>query len=674
MCNSRSAFLEALQGNSYTAVSAVNLPFIIGTDRNGCAVIKDFNALSHLLIAGATGTGKSTLAHAILLSLIKKSGPDDLRILLCDTKMVEFGGYRDIPHLLAPTIFEPNQIEKGISWALAEMNRRLRDLYDIGCRSFDSYNDALFEQSKPRLPHILLVIDDVASAVINNQAWDDLRQLAQNGRSAGIHLLLITQTPSEKRLSDIIKSSIPARAVFNIFSNSDEKLLLGAAKNTFLSDIGEIVFFTMPDMSREKICCYPVSDNDISAVVADTKERYIDNVCPYQISLGPPKKDTPLDSPNPEGDEMLPIAVDVVLETGQASVSILQRRLMLGYARAARIIDEMEEKGIVGPFQGSRPRAILITKEQWKNFESKNGSSSTEIQIEENADAHIDIHQDVRTAGDTLGAPVASINKGVVASKANHSLLLSTFQPKPAVKKSLPAVSNHVQKVEWIVFFCGCLLLLGCILADSLPLSDRAGMFLFALGVCIIAKIRSIRWISISAVFAISGFMTVPKIWRDGHFDPAAFAAVCFCLGISAAYIHKISKHNLGTFFKKHSATLRSIDAMTGLEFEEFTAQLLLKLGYTNVKVTRASGDQGIDVLAQKDGIRYAVQCKNYSHKLGNTPVQEAFAGKSFYGCDVAVVLTNSTFTDGAFALAESTGVLLWDRNTLADMIHHARM
>lgn len=364
MDNYQSTFLDALRCADFSSPEH-ELPFLIGAGKDNAPVAKDLAALPHLVIAGATGTGKSTLAHAILLSLISVTSPDRLKLFLCDTKAVELGVYKSIAHLLAPIAVDPDKISAIISWTDTEVSRRLRLLSESGLRHFSAYNSYLRDRSEPELPHILLVIDDISDAINTHAPWNSLQHIAQTGRSVGIHMILITQNAGNKNLVPILSGSIPARAVFNVFTNTEEKLLLGASKNAYLSNVGEIIFCTIPGWAKERIRCYPITDMDISSILSGVSKQAQDLCSPPLFSPEATEKREEA-SALQDGDEMLSAAVDVILETGQASVSMIQRRLMLGYARAARIIDEMEEKGIVGPFQGSKPRTILITKEQWK--------------------------------------------------------------------------------------------------------------------------------------------------------------------------------------------------------------------------------------------------------------------------------------------------------------------
>lgn len=222
-----------------------------------------------------------------------------------------------------------------------------------------------------------------------------------------------------------------------------------------------------------------------------------------------------------------------------------------------------------------------------------------------------------------------------------------------------------------IALFIGVVCILGGVFDKDLDTAGRIFFVAAGIVVCVIAKVAVVRWIVIALFSAAVGFSSLPLIFDEyGQFDLAGLLTTLFCFALaigfgSKAYSQYKAKHP----YSINATTMQSIDQMSGLEFENFTAQLLRKLGYHNVTVTKASGDQGIDVIAQKDGVKYAIQCKNYSSRLGNTPVQEAYAGKDFYGCDKAVVITNSTFTDGAYELANKIGVLLWDRQTLQNMI-----
>lgn len=373
MDTQKTAFLSAL--DTLTRDEG-GLPFILGADANGIVNVKDLSSFPHFLIAGAAGTGKSTLAHSVLLSLIKTVSPDKLRLILCDTKYIEFCGYSREPHLLAPVVTDARRFLGVVNWATMETFRRLKLMGAAGVRSFELYNERM--EVCDKLPHILLAFDDVSAVPDNVSIMDSLATIIQNGRAAGIHVMLVTQAPGDRRLSDIVKNLMPSRAVFNVFSDAEKRMLLGSIKKNVPLDVGEMLFFRAQSGVAQKLQCFQVTDRDIKTVVSDAIERYgaSDQDCISEFCSPVIPELTVFEL---EVDEMLPAAVDVILETGQASVSMLQKRLKFGYARAARIVDEMEEKGIVGPFTGSKPRTILITKEQWQ---AQNGVETDSEDVE----------------------------------------------------------------------------------------------------------------------------------------------------------------------------------------------------------------------------------------------------------------------------------------------------
>lgn len=366
MENKVSSLTDAFKSDEFT-VSKSPLTFILGKDESGKTVVSNLEETPHLVIAGATGTGKSTLAHNILISLAQKASPKDVRFLLCDTKMLEFTRYNKLPHLLIPPVTDSHKIINAILWVETEAKRRIKKFQDEGCRSIGDYNDLMWEKEDESIPHIVLVVDDIASVVRDNGALDAVKRIAQNGRAVGIHLILVTQSPSMKWLSEIIRDLIPVRAVFGLISSNDEKLLLGRSSKGSPSEVGTMVLYNTLLRTAKTVHCFNITDYIIADATEAIGLSYSDD---FKIPEGMDASITGEYSEKPKGDELLPAAVHVILETGVASISTLQRKLKLGYARAAQIVDEMEEKEIVGPFQGSRPRAILITKEQW---EAQNG-------------------------------------------------------------------------------------------------------------------------------------------------------------------------------------------------------------------------------------------------------------------------------------------------------------
>lgn len=391
MCAENECFADIVQQEEFKR-SHGTLPFILGSDDEGAMVVKDLDEIRHILIAGATGTGKSNLVHSILLSLMAKISPDKCRFIFCDTKIIEFSDYQKSRYSLIAPATDAAKISACLQWGVAEMMRRLKAFSEDQCRSLSAYNDMAWENFGD-LPHIVIVIDDVALVAESAETRESIHSLLQTGHRVGIHLIMVTQAPHTKALSQIIRFLTPTRAVFNIFSSSDEKLLLDSAKNQSVTDVGEMIFYELVPHKKQRIKCYQIYDNDLIAITSAS----VDLSAPHRNLLfnDPPSSES--ESPSqaegdfPYDDGMLPQAVDVVLETGQASVSVLQRRLKLGYARSATIIDKMEEKGFIGPFQGSKPRSILITRDEWKNHPlNPSPSPATESDIVE-SEAVIDM-------------------------------------------------------------------------------------------------------------------------------------------------------------------------------------------------------------------------------------------------------------------------------------------
>lgn len=379
-------FLEVTKKDEFVHASGV-LPFILGKDEAGQIVIKDLDEVQHLLIAGATGAGKSNLVHSILLSLMTKVSPDKCSFIFCDTKIIEFSDYQKSRYSLIEPATDTTKISACLQWGVAEMMRRLKAFSEDQCRSLSAYNDKAWEGFGD-LSHIVIVIDDVAFVAESSETRELIHRLLQAGHRAGIHLIMVTQTPHTNALSQIIKYLTPTRAVFNIFSSNDEKLLLDSSKNQSVTDVGEMIFYELVPHKKQKIRCYQVYDNDLTTItsafldLSASRKEFLFNDFPK------PEKET--DTDHLHADKMLPASVDIILETGQASVSTLQRRLKLGYARASKIIDQMEEIGFIGPFQGSIPRTILITRDEW-TAHPLNPSSSViaepeDLEIEKNVD------------------------------------------------------------------------------------------------------------------------------------------------------------------------------------------------------------------------------------------------------------------------------------------------
>ncbi len=696
MENTKTDFYGALERREFMEFDG-HIPLILGEKEDGEIVIKDMAELPHMVIAGATGTGKSTLAHGIILSMVRRMPPSKLRLVLCDTKMLEFQCYKSLPHMLFPPQTDLNNIEYAITWVSMEMQKRLSDFADCGCRSLSAYNEIASEKGVEEIPYIVVIIDDASFAMEQKNIKQVIDSLARKGHAVGIHLVLVAQVAGAKQIADTIKSSIPARAVFNVFSNDEEKLLLGIQKNKMVSDVGEIIFYEIQERSREKITCFHITPNTCNQVVEAITEQYADfqdtfihrKLKEAESQIGTDREDPDPASEYLGHDEMLPAAVDVILETGQASVSMIQRRLKLGYARAAAIIDEMEERGIVSPFMGSKPRAILITKEQWDRQSGADEyqeivdlATTEELESSENNEDDIlkeNVEEDEYTQTSEPTQPKKSKFYEVI-QLIGYSILFLFAMVIKALTFGVVALENDEEEdgkyenAKSIVSVLGLVLILVGIFSPQVNAQGKRSLIIIGIVIILIAVVAAIRWIFFSIFLVLLGMTGISLMGKAPEDEQTIYLVISVLFFAVAFYFASkfIIQALRNNAIRKNGVSLDRIDSMTGIEFEQFTAQLLKRLKYKNVSVTKASGDQGIDVLAEKDGIKYAIQCKNYSKRLDNTPIQEAFAGKTFYGCDVAIVITNNYFTDGAIELAKSIGVVLWDRDALKKMIFDA--
>ncbi len=358
--------------------------FSVGKDIGGNCIVGNIARLPHMLIAGTTGSGKSVCMNSIIISLLYKASPDDVKLIMVDPKMVELGIYNGIPHLLIPVVTDPKKAAGSLQWAVSEMMRRYKAMSDAGVRDLESYNSIMESQEMEgtKLPQVVVIIDELADLMLvaAKEVEESICRIAQMGRAAGIHLIIATQRPSADVITGLMKANIPSRIAFAVASAMESRIILDTQGAEKLVGKGDMLYAPIGNGKPKRVQGCFVSDPEVEAVANYVKTNFatsydqevMEEIERKAVQTG--NKSTASD-PEPtadelEGDEMLPAAVDVILETGQASVSMLQRRLKLGYARAARIVDEMEEKGIVGPVQGSKPRDILVTKEQWAAMRS----------------------------------------------------------------------------------------------------------------------------------------------------------------------------------------------------------------------------------------------------------------------------------------------------------------
>ncbi len=340
------------------------LTFAIGRDIAGQPIVGDLAKMPHLLVAGQTGSGKSVMINDILTSLLYRNSPADLKLILVDPKQVELAPYNDLPHLLTPVINEPEKCISALKWAVAEMERRLRTMAEVNKRNIAEYNDLKKEEG---MPYIVIVIDELADLMM--MAARDVEalivRLAQKARAAGIHLVLATQRPSVDVITGLIKANVPARIAFTVASQVDSRTIIDQVGAEKLLGRGDMLLLTSDMPKPKRVQAAFISDDETVKVVDFIKDQkppmYDDEVVSQPVQLNG-KGGVVMDMGNggEAEDDMWRDAVRVVIEGRKASTSLLQRRLRVGYARAARLIESMEEQGIVGPADGSRPRDVLV--------------------------------------------------------------------------------------------------------------------------------------------------------------------------------------------------------------------------------------------------------------------------------------------------------------------------
>lgn len=351
------------------------LSIALGVDIAGDVVVADLTKMPHLLIAGSTGSGKSVCVNSIITSFLYHSSPDDVKLILVDPKVVELAEYNGIPHLLMPVVTEPKKAAGALGTAVAEMEKRYKLFAETGVREIKSYNKlAETREDLEKLPYIAIIIDELADLmmVAGKEVEDYICRIAQKARAAGMHLIVATQRPSVDVITGLIKANIPARIAFAVSSQIDSRTILDAGGAEKLLGMGDMLYLPLGAAKPIRVQGTYVKDSEIASVIEFIKKDYTANYNEEMISsmeqiaaASSTKGGVSASQDGEQRDEMITKAIEVVVDMGQASTSLLQRKLKLGYARAARIMDEMEEMGIIGPYEGSKPRQVLITKNQW---------------------------------------------------------------------------------------------------------------------------------------------------------------------------------------------------------------------------------------------------------------------------------------------------------------------
>lgn len=368
--NSSSALVylrEVLDSNEYRSTGS-KLKLALGKDIAGTPVVADLATMPHLLIAGATGSGKTICVNTIVTSLLFNSGPDDVRFIMIDPKRVELAVFNDLPHLLSPVVTDTKKVESTLSWVVSEMDSRYELFAKAGVRNIDLYNEKFGRDTREKLPFIVIIIDELADLMMVAQAdvEEAITRLAQLSRAVGIHIIIATQRPSVDVITGVIKANFPARISFKVASKVDSRTVLDMNGADKLLGRGDMLFIEPGASKPIRAQCSLISDKEIERITSFIKAQrspsYVEDILEVQKKPGAFKKFGK--------DEVYEEAVKLILESKQASVSVLQRRLGLGYTRAARLIDMMEDEGIVGPYQGSKPRDLLMSLEE---YEAKRG-------------------------------------------------------------------------------------------------------------------------------------------------------------------------------------------------------------------------------------------------------------------------------------------------------------
>ncbi|MDL4839009.1 FtsK/SpoIIIE family DNA translocase [Aquibacillus rhizosphaerae] len=339
------------------------LAFVLGRDISGEAVMAELNRMPHLLVAGATGSGKSVCINGIITSILMRAKPHEVKMMMIDPKKVELNIYNGIPHLLAPVVTDPKKASRALKKVVSEMERRYELFSDTGARNIEGYNEYIKKynlaenEKQPLLPYIVVLVDELADLmmVASNDVEDAITRLAQMARAAGIHLIIATQRPSVDVITGVIKANIPSRIAFSVSSATDSRTILDSGGAEKLLGRGDMLFIPVGSSKPTRIQGAFLSDEEVERIVdhciEQQKAQYQDEMIPEEET----------EVKNDVTDDIFDDAVQLIIEMQSASVSMLQRRFRIGYTRAARLIDAMEDRGIVGPYEGSKPRSVLVS-------------------------------------------------------------------------------------------------------------------------------------------------------------------------------------------------------------------------------------------------------------------------------------------------------------------------
>ena len=344
------------------------LAMALGKDIAGKTVIADIGKMPHMLIAGSTGSGKSVCVNTLISSILYKAKPDEVKLLLIDPKVVELANYNGIPHLLIPVVTDPKKAANALNWAVTEMNRRYKLFAGAQVKDITSYN----QKAEEKLPKIVIIIDELADLMMvsSNDVEDYICRLAQMARAAGMHLIVATQRPSVDVITGVIKANIPSRIAFAVSSQTDSRTILDMGGAEKLLGKGDMLFYPLGAAKPVRLQGAFISEGESERVIDFVKSQVSGNEVKYEEDIMETISKANIAKSSDE-DELLSEAIEFIVESGQGSSSMLQRKFKIGFNRAARLIDSMEERGIVGPSEGSKPRKVLISKQDLQNLEGE---------------------------------------------------------------------------------------------------------------------------------------------------------------------------------------------------------------------------------------------------------------------------------------------------------------
>ncbi len=374
--------------------SKSKLSVAMGKDIAGNVIVGNIAKMPHVLIAGTTGSGKSVCVNSMILSLLYKSTPEEVRMIMIDPKMVEFVVYNGMPHLYVPVVTDPKKAAGALQWAVVEMLKRYRLFSEVGVRDLAGYNAILKQNDNPILPQVVIFIDELADLMMiaAKEVEESICRVAQMGRAAGMHLVVATQSPRADVITGLMKANIPSRIALSVASSLESRIILDQQGAESLVGNGDMLFAPIgrkPTRVQGAFVTDEEREEIIEFVKREAEAEYSDEILAEIEKAAADKdakgsdKDDDASAPQNDYDELLPQAVDVIFETQQASVSMLQRRLKLGYSRAARLIDQLEEVGVVGPYEGSKPRKIMLTKQQWQEMQYVQGTAPVDTIAQE---------------------------------------------------------------------------------------------------------------------------------------------------------------------------------------------------------------------------------------------------------------------------------------------------